>query len=292
MSHAAPPDLLAKLSAARDAVAAASTLQPRMALILGSGLGGIAEELADVAILPYDRIPGWPLSTVEGHAGRLVLGRLEGVPVAVMQGRVHLYEGYAPWEITFPTRALALLGCEALLVTNAAGAIDTSFAPGDLMLITDHLNLQGTNPCIGANLTSMGPRFFDMTYAYHPPYLDAVRAAALSAGIELREGVYAALSGPSFETPAEIRMLRTLGASAVGMSTVPEVIVANHAGVKVVGISMLSNMAAGVLGEPIDHGEVMETGERVRDELTQLIRGLVANIAVDEGWAGAEGAPD
>lgn len=282
--NAPPPDLIARIDAARDVVTAAAPARPRIGLVLGSGLGAFAETMDDAAVIPYGRIPGWPVSTVEGHAGRLVLGSLAGVPLAIMQGRAHLYEGYEAWEVTFPTRVLARAGCEALVVTNAAGGIDPEFEPGDLMIITDHLNLQGVNPCKGPDLSALGPRFFDMTRAYHPDYVETARMAALEVGSRLREGVYAGLLGPSYETPAEIRMLRTLGADAVGMSTVPEVIAANHAGLRVAGISCITNMAAGVLDRPLDHEEVMETAERVREELIGVLRGLVIGIAEAEGW--------
>lgn len=284
MSSLPPADHAARLERAREHVAASVSLQPRIGLILGSGLGAFAETLADAAVVPYGEIPGWPVSTVQGHAGRLVLGRCDRVPVAVMQGRVHLYEGYAPWQVVFPTRVLRLLGCEALVVTNAAGGIRPEFEPGDLMLITDHLNLQGANPCVGINLDAFGPRFFDMTHAYHPPYREAARMAAFERELKLQQGVYAGLLGPSYETPAEIRMLRALGADAVGMSTVPETIAANHAGMRVVGISCITNMAAGVLDQPLDHEEVMRTAARVRDDLVALVGALVRNIAEIEGW--------
>lgn len=284
MQQTPPADLLARLESARDHIIDRGSGPPRIAIVLGSGLGAMAETLEDAVVLPYARIPHWPMSTVHGHAGRLVLGRVFGVPVAVMQGRVHLYEGYAPWEVVFPVRALAMCGCRSMVVTNAAGAVNESYAAGDLMLIEDHLNLQGTNPCIGPNLADLGERFFDMTYAYHRPYLEAARMVGVERGLELRQGVYAALLGPSYETPAEIRMLRTLGADAVGMSTAPEVIAASHAGLRVLGISCISNMAAGVLDQPLDHHEVMEVAERVRPDLVGLIRGSVRGIAELEGW--------
>jgi len=284
MTAALPSDLIARLEAAREHIAASTSIQPRVGLILGSGLGAMAETVEKASVIPYEAIPGWPVSTVEGHAGRLVLGVNNGVPVAIMQGRVHLYEGYQPWEIVYPTRVLGLLGCETLVVTNAAGAVNEAYAPGDLMLITDQLNLQGANPCVGPNLDSLGPRFFDMTYAYYPRYLEITRMAALEQSLTLREGVYAALSGPSYETPAEIRMLRTQGADAVGMSTVPEVIAANHMGLKVAGISCMTNMAAGILDAPLDHHEVMATGERVRDDLIGLLGGLLRGIREHEDW--------
>lgn len=279
MPEAPPTDLLARLRSARDEVARQIQRQPRIGIVLGSGLGAMAETLDDPVVVPYQRIPGWPVSTVEGHAGRLVAGRVGEVEVVVMQGRVHLYEGYAPWQVVFPTRVLALLGCSSLVVTNAAGAVDAGFEPGDLMLITDHLNLQGVNPCTGPNLDRLGLRFFDMTHAYHPPYFEIARMAALERDLVLREGVYAGLLGPSYETPAEIRMLRTLGADAVGMSTVPEVIAANHAGMKVLGLSCITNMAAGVLDQPLHHEEVMAIADRVRDDVIGLLQGIVRGIA-------------
>lgn len=278
MQQRPPSDLLARLEAARDHVLERIEEPPRLAVVLGSGLGAMAETLENPAVIPYTRIPNWPRSTVHGHAGRLVVGKVSGVPVAVMQGRVHLYEGYAPWEVTFPVRVLALAGVRSLVITNAAGAVNESFEPGDLMLIRDHLNLQGSSPCVGPNLDSLGERFFDMTHAYGRGHLEAARMAGVEAGLELREGVYAGLLGPAYETPAEIRMLRTLGADAVGMSTVPEVLAARHAGVEVVGISCISNMAAGVLDQPLDHREVMEVAERVRGDLVGLIRGTIRNL--------------
>lgn len=274
-----PADLLARLEAARDHVLDAAGERPRIGIVLGSGLGAMAETLDDPTVIPYQGIPHWPVSTVHGHAGRLVLGDCNDIPVAVMQGRVHLYEGYRPWEVVFPTRVLALVGCGAVVITNAAGAVNESFEPGDMMIIRDHLNLQLANPCAGANLDPLGERFFDMTYAYHRPYVEAARMAGIERGLELREGVYAAMLGPSYETPAEIRMLRTLGADAVGMSTVPEVIAARHAGVRVLGVSCISNMAAGVLDRPLHHLEVMEVAERVRDDLIGLLQATVRNIA-------------
>ncbi len=270
-----PTDYRAGLDEAVAAIRARLAAQPRLGLILGSGLGAFADTLDDPVRVPYEEIPHWPVSTVEGHSGQLVVGSRAGVVLAVMQGRVHLYEGYDPWEVVFPVRALSLLGCHSLLVTNAAGAINREFAAGDLMLIRDHINFQGTNACVGANLDDIGPRFFDMTYAYDRSYLKLARQAADNRGLRLREGVYAAVLGPAYETPAEIRMLAAMGADAVGMSTVPEVTAANHAGMRVVGISCLSNMAAGVLDAPLDHAEVMETGERVRDAFVGLIAELV-----------------
>ncbi len=289
MSGSRPDVYDERLSAARDYVRSHVPLEPRMALILGSGLGAFADTLSEPTSVPYDDIPHWPRATVDGHAGQLIVGRHAGLPLAVMQGRAHLYEGYQPWQVVFPARVLAMMGCKSLLVSNAAGAINTDFAPGDLMLIRDHINFQGSNPCIGENLDGLGRRFFDMTNAYDPAYRDLATETASELGMLLREGIYAGMLGPSYETPAEIAMLRTLGADAVGMSTVPEVIAANHAGMKVVGISCLTNMAAGILDQPLDHDEVMQTAERVHHHFISLIGALVDRIAVAEGWvAGKE----
>lgn len=278
MAIPSPHEHLQRLDEAAAAVRERVDDAPETALILGSGLGGFADDLRPATRIPYGEIPHWPSSTVEGHSGQLVVGRRGDAAVAVMQGRVHLYEGYEPWQVVFPVRVLRRLGCESLVVTNAAGAINTDFAAGDLMLIRDHINLQGASACSGANLDELGPRFFDMSYAYDPALRQHAREAAARGGITLREGVYAAVLGPAYETPAEIRMLERMGADAVGMSTVPEVTAANHAGMRTVGISCLSNMAAGVLDEPLDHEEVMRTAERVRERFTALITDLVAAL--------------
>ena len=288
MSSSPPNTYDEQLRAARDYVQSHSELEPRIALILGSGLGAFAETLTGTTALPYDDIPHWPRATVGGHAGQLIFGRHAGLPLAVMQGRAHLYEGYPSWQVVFPTRVLAMLGCRSLLVSNAAGAINTDFAAGDLMLIRDHINFQGSNPCTGENLDELGLRFFDMTNAYDPGYRNLATETANELGMVLREGIYAGMRGPSYETPAEIAMLRTLGADAVGMSTVPEVIAANHAGMKVVGISCLTNMAAGILDQPLDHDEVMQTAERVHLHFISLIGALVDRIAAAEGWGAGE----
>ena len=268
------------LDVAVEAIAKKIDIEPRVGLILGSGLGGFAETLVDSIAIRYEEIPGWPSSTVEGHAGQLFVGMHGETPVATMQGRAHLYEGYEPWETVFPVRVLSLLGCSSLVVTNAAGAINRDFAAGELMLITDHIKLQGTNACLGANIDDFDKRFFDMTYSYDPEYLDLARNVARGQGVNLREGVYAGVLGPSYETPAEISMLETIGADAVGMSTVQEVIAAKQAGLRVVGISCLSNMAAGVSDAPLDHKEVMEAGERVRETFIALVDGLVSRIVL------------
>jgi purine-nucleoside phosphorylase len=251
----------------------------RVGLVLGSGLGAFADDLEDAVAIPYEEIPGFARSTVEGHAGRLVLGRVAGVPVVVQQGRFHFYEGYALDEVTFPVRVLGLLGIKSLVLTNAAGGLNNSFTQGALMLISDHLNLMGVNPLRGANDARFGTRFPDMSDVYDREFQEATICEAHAMQIELKRGIYAALTGPSYETPAEIRMLRALGADAVGMSTVPESIVARHMGVKVLGISCITNMAAGVLDRPIDHAEVMETGEQVRVTFTELLRRTIPKLS-------------
>lgn len=251
---------------------AAGTPRPGVAIILGSGLGAFADDLADKVVFPYESLPHFPKSSVPGHAGRLVVGKLDGVSVVAMQGRVHFYEGYAPWQVAFPARVLCAMKPKALVVTNAAGGINARFKVGDLMAITDHVNFAGWNPLVGPNLDSLGPRFPDMTRAYSPALLAKLRAAASAEGITLHEGVYAMMSGPSYETPAEIRMLRTVGADAVGMSTVPEVIAAAHMGVPVAGISCITNMAAGMTSASLSHHEVSEVANRVREVFTRLLR--------------------
>ncbi|HJR06426.1 MAG TPA: purine-nucleoside phosphorylase [Pyrinomonadaceae bacterium] len=252
--------------------------EARVGLVLGSGLGAFADDLEDTVAIPYEEIPGFARSTVEGHAGRLVAGRVAGVPLVVLQGRFHFYEGYALDEVTFPIRVLGLLGIKALVLTNAAGGLNNSFKQGALMLISDHLNLMGTNPLLGANDPRFGTRFPDMSDVYDREFQEAAICEAQEMKIELKRGIYAALTGPSYETPAEIRMLRALGADAVGMSTVPEAIVARHMGIKVLGISCITNMAAGVLDRPIDHAEVMETGEQVRATFTELLRRTIPKL--------------
>jgi purine-nucleoside phosphorylase len=254
------------------------TIKPQVGLVLGSGLGVLAEEITNPLTIPYEDIPDFPVSTVEGHAGQLVIGELAGVPVMTMQGRFHYYEGYTMQEITFPIRVMQGLGIKDLIVTNAAGGINLTFEPGTIMLITDHINLMGTNPLIGKNLSELGTRFPDMTQAYCPHLRSMAQKVAQNLNIKLREGVYAGLTGPSYETPAEIRYLRIIGADAVGMSTVPEVIVANHGGMKVLGISCITNMAAGVSGEKLNHEEVMATAHRVRENLRSLILGILKNM--------------
>jgi purine-nucleoside phosphorylase len=250
----------------------------RVALVLGSGLGAFADELEGAQAIPYAEIPGFARPTVEGHAGRLVVGRVGGSVVAAMQGRFHFYEGYTLEEVTFPVRVLGLLGAKSLVLTNAAGGLNNAYEQGALVLISDHLNLMGTNPLLGKNDERFGPRFPDMTEVYDREYQEAAIAEAREMGLELRRGIYAGLSGPSYETPAEIRMLRLLGADAVGMSTVPEAIVARQMGVRVLGFSCITNMAAGVLDKPINHEEVIETGERVRETFAELLRRVIPKL--------------
>lgn len=251
---------------------------PEIALILGSGLGAIADQIENAEYYPYNEIPNFPVSTVEGHAGQLVIGNLQGKTVIAMQGRFHYYEGYSMQEVTFPVRVMKLLGVNTLIVTNAAGAVNTSYTPGDLMLINDHLNMAGNNPLIGKNLDEFGTRFPDMSNAYDKELRSKAHGIAQSLGIYLQEGVYACMTGPVYETPAEIKMLRYLGADAVGMSTVPEVIVAVHSGLKVIGISCMTNMAAGILDQPLDHSEVMETSEKAREKFIALMNNVIKNI--------------
>lgn len=249
--------------------------EPELALILGSGLGDLANEIENPVKIKYDDIPHFPVSTVEGHAGQFVMGMFEGRKVIAMQGRFHFYEGYSMQTCTFPVRVMKLLGVKNLLLTNAAGGANTAYVPGDLMLITDHLNFAGTNPLIGKNDDDMGPRFPDASNVYDKNLNLEIRQIAKQLGIRLQEGVYAMSPGPSYETPAEVRMLRLLGADAVGMSTVPEALVANHMGMKVTGISCITNMAAGILDQPLHHGEVVETANMVKLTFTKLIRNIV-----------------
>lgn len=245
--------------------------RPTLGVILGSGLGAFAESLQRPISIEYSQLPGFPTSSVAGHAGRLILGFRGQLPIVAMQGRVHFYEGYTPSQVTFPTRVLARLGIQHLTVTNAAGGINVGFKVGDLMAITDHLNLTGYNPLVGPNIEALGPRFPDMSHAYEPSALKILQAAAQAEGVALREGVYVGLSGPCYETPAEIRMLRTLGGDAVGMSTVPEVIVAAHMGIPVTGISCITNMAAGVTANKLSHDEVSQTAQWAMGPLATLL---------------------
>jgi purine-nucleoside phosphorylase len=260
-----------------------TSLRPRIGLVLGSGLGAFADSLTDSERVPYADIPSFPQSTAVGHAGRMVVGKAGPVPVAAMQGRVHLYEGYSPQEITFPIRVFGRMGIRAVILTNAAGGITRSYSQGALVLIRDHINLQGTNPLAGPNDDRFGPRFPDMTHAYAKEYRELAREEAQKLNITLHEGVYAAMLGPSYETPAEIEYLRRIGADLVGMSTVSEVIAARHMGMKVLAISCVTNMAAGILDRPLSHAEVMETGERVKSTFEALLCAVIPRVAEDEG---------
>jgi purine-nucleoside phosphorylase len=264
---------------AAEFLLAATPHRAAIALVLGSGLGGVADELAESASIPYADIPGFPRSTAIGHAGRMVFGKSGKVPLAVMQGRVHLYEGYSAQQVVFPVRVLGRMGIRSLILTNAAGGINLSYSEGVLVVIRDHINLQGQNPLAGANDDRFGPRFPDMTEAYSKRYREITAEAASKLGQAVPEGIYAGLLGPSYETPAEIRYLRTLGADLVGMSTVAEVIAARHLGLKVLAVSCVTNMAAGILDQPINHLEVLETGKRVREDFAALLRAVIPAIA-------------
>jgi purine-nucleoside phosphorylase len=277
-------DSFLQATAAAQYIRSLSSLTPKIGVILGSGLGAFAERIEQPIAIPYGDIPHFPQSTVQGHSGRLVLGTIAGVPFAAMQGRVHAYEGYPLPQITFPMRVLALLGVRSVIVTNAAGGIRTSLKSGELVVISDHINLTGTNAALGPNesrfgiSSHFGQRFFDMSAAYAPHLRAMAVQEGVRQGLLLTEGVYLAVLGPSYETPAEIRAFRTLGADLVGMSTVHEVIVARHMGIEVLGLSLVTNMAAGVLNEKIDHEDVMETGSKVAQQFTQLITALIPQI--------------
>jgi purine-nucleoside phosphorylase len=251
---------------------------PKIGLILGSGLGVLADEIEMPVKIPYNEIPNFPVSTVEGHAGQLVFGVLKGENVVAMQGRFHFYEGYSLDKVTAPVRVMKELGIETLIVTNAAGGINESFEAGDLMLITDHINNMGTNPLIGPNDIKFGVRFPDMSESYDVKLREVAKNSANELNIKLQEGVYVGNTGPSYETPAEVRALRTLGGDAVGMSTVPEVIIAKHAGLNVLGISCISNMAAGILDQPLSHDEVIETTDKVRANFLNLVKSIIEKI--------------
>jgi purine-nucleoside phosphorylase len=255
------------------------SLRPHVAVVLGSGLGAFADTLDNPTVIAYSDIPGWPQSTAVGHAGKMVAGTVEGTPVIALAGRVHLYEGYTAQQAVYGVRALAKIGVKSIVLTNAAGGINPAFAPGQLVLISDHINLQGQNPLTGPNDDSLGPRFPDMSEAYCKRWRKVARAAAADMGILLPEGVYAALSGPNYETPAEIRYLRAIGADLVGMSTVPETIAANHMGMNVLGISCVTNFAAGVIDQKLDHKEVLEVGERMKGTMVDLLRRVLPKLA-------------
>lgn len=266
------------LSESEQFIRSRRSVSPEVAIVLGSGLGGLSEIMDVQAEIPYGDIPGFVRSTAVGHAGKLLLGTISGVPCAVMSGRNHMYEGYSAAQVAYPVYVLRRLGVKKLILTNAAGAVNQRFAPGDLMLISDHLNLMGVSPIVPEYAEEIGVRFADMSKAYAPELVARAEAVALDLGVMLRKGVYAMFLGPQFETPAEIRMARLLGADAVGMSTVPEAIAASHCGMRTLGISCLTNMAAGILDQPITHEEVLETGKRVEDKMKKFLKGLAAAI--------------
>ena len=272
-------DQFTQADSAAQLILQRTTLQPKIGLVLGSGLGAFADSLADATKVPYSEIPAFPQSTAIGHAGRMVIGKAGEVPVAAMQGRVHQYEGYSAQQVAFPIRVFARMGIKALILTNAAGGISLGYSQGALVLIRDHINLQGANPLVGPNDDRFGVRFPDMTHAYSKPYRTIAREEAEKLQIQLHEGVYAALLGPSYETPAEIEYLRRIGADLVGMSTAAEVIAARHMGLDVLAISCVTNMAAGILDQPLSHAEVMETGERVKSTFEALLKAVLPRVA-------------
>jgi purine-nucleoside phosphorylase len=279
-------DQFAQAEAAAKFILQRTRVRPQIGLVLGSGLGGFADSLTDETRIPYADIPAFPRSTAIGHAGQMVIGKAGTVPVAVMQGRVHLYEGYSAQQVAFPTRVFGRMGIRAVVLTNAAGGINLNYQQGALVLIRDHINLQGANPLTGPNDDRFGVRFPDMTRAYAKTYREIAREESNKLGMALHEGVYAALLGPSYETPAEIKYLRTIGADLVGMSTAFEVIAARHMGIKVLAISCVTNMAAGILDQPLSHQEVMETGERVKAGFEALLRAVLPRIQSDKDLVG------
>jgi purine-nucleoside phosphorylase len=275
----AEPNDFANSEAAAKFLLSQSPLRPKIGLVLGSGLGGFADDFTDATRIPYANIPFFPRSTAVGHAGQLVVGKVDGIPLAAMQGRVHLYEGLSAKAVTFPMRVFGRMNIRAVIFTNAAGGVNLKYKQGALVVLTDHINLQGQNPLVGPNDERCGARFPDMTHAYSDSYRQIALKAAERLGKTLYQGVYAAMLGPSYETPAEIRYLRTIGADLVGMSTVPEVITARHMGVQVLAISCVTNMAAGILDQPISHDEVLETGERVKGDFVALLRAVLPEIS-------------
>jgi purine-nucleoside phosphorylase len=272
------PETFTLAESAAQLIRSRTSLRPRIGLVLGSGLGGFADSLDDASRIPYAEIPAFPRSTAIGHAGQMITGKAGAVEVVAMQGRVHLYEGYSAQEVAFPIRVFARMGVRAVILTNAAGGINLNYSQGALVLIRDHINLQGQNPLTGPNDDRFGVRFPDMTHAYAKDYRQIAREEASKLGMTLHEGVYAALAGPSYETPAEIEYLRKIGADLVGMSTVAEVIAARHMEIKVLAISCVTNMAAGILDQPLSHAEVMETGERVKTTFEALLRAVLPQV--------------
>lgn len=264
-----------RIDSAMTAIRRCTSAAPELGLVLGSGLGDFCDQLEDRTEVPFDHIPGFPLPTVEGHAGAFVFGTFRGRSLVALRGRIHYYEGFTQRELTLPVRVMAKLGVRTVILTNAAGGVNLDYKPGTLMLISDHINFSGQNPLMGPNLDQFGPRFPDMSDVYTKTLRDRLKPLAAQAGLPLREGVYVMYSGPSYETPAEIRMFRALGGDAVGMSTVPEAIAARHAGLQVMGVSCITNMAAGVLPQPLSHAEVVETAGRVRAEFTRLLELMI-----------------
>jgi purine-nucleoside phosphorylase len=275
------PALFYRAESAAAFVLSQTQLRPQIGLVLGSGLGAFADDLSEAVRIPYAQIPTFPRSTAIGHAGQLVIGKCGDVPVAVMQGRVHLYEGYSAEEVAFPICVLGRMGIHAVILTNAAGGINLEYGQGALVVVRDHINLQGQNPLVGANDDRFGPRFPDMTYTYAKRYREIALQEAKRLDIPPREGIYSGMLGPSFETPSEIRFLRTIGADLVGMSTVPEAIAARHMGINVLAISCVTNMAAGILDQPLSHEEVLETTARVMGQFVKLLRAVLPRIAAE-----------
>ena len=278
-----PAEQPARLAALVAAVRARTALVPRAGIVLGSGLGSLADDLEDPVTIPFEALPGWPVATAPGHAGRMLLGRLAGVPVVMLQGRFHLYEGNAPGLVVQPVLLFRQLGAELVVLTNAAGGVDPSFGPGTLMVISDHLNLTGRTPLLGPNADELGPRFADMTDVWSPRLRERLHAAGTAEGVELAEGIYAGLLGPTYETPAEVRMLRTMGADAVGMSTVLEAIAARWVGLEVCGVSLVTNAGAGYSGQPLTHAEVLAAGEVAGPQLARVIRRFVGSLPPPAG---------
>jgi purine-nucleoside phosphorylase len=276
----------ARITALESAVRARTDLVPVVGIVLGSGLGGLADEVEDPVAIPFADLPGWPAATAPGHVGRLLLGRLAGTPIVMLQGRFHLYEGNDPGLVVQPVLLFKALGARVVVLTNAAGGLDPSFGPGTLMVMTDHINLTGRSPLTGPNADGLGPRFPDMTEAWSPRLRARLHAAGVAEGVELREGVYIGLSGPAYETPAEVRMLAALGGQAVGMSTVLECIAARWVGLEVCGVSLVTNAGAGYTGEPLTHEEVLQAGAKAGPGLARVIRRFVADLddAGNAGW--------
>lgn len=269
---------LDRLNKAANYIKSKTNSSPKIGIVLGSGLGVYVERIEEPTVIPYEDIPGFPQTSVEGHDGKLIIGKTEGVDVAVFQGRFHFYEGHALEDVVMPVRVLSLLGVEKLILTNASGGINTSYVPGDLVCITDHINMTGNNPLIGPNHAELGPRFPDMTRAYDPKLREAIHTAAKNIGIDLKEGVYAGVLGPTYETPAEIKMLKTIGGDLVGMSTVPEAIAAHHAGLRVSGVACVTNMAAGIGGEKLTHEDVKIVAQKAMQKFSDLVSAAVKEM--------------